>query len=170
MGKKMKEKIRHLTWCKGEWTQKSTSLNKRIHTWFERLHRIFFPIILQHTPRFFVFFFVLLSFSLVFLCVIWFVIVLVHIGLDAITMTIWQKAFFYSITHILIHKWNIACRRWWVDKNIFLFIAFKIELIEYFKCARTWESEWHPQAIKWYFFLLILLCITMAKSHSGLFK
>lgn len=169
MGKKMKEKIRHLTWCKGEWTQKSTSLNKRIHTWFERLHRIFFPIILQHTPRFLVFF------SFCFPSVCFFMCYLIRDCSCAHWLRCnhndnMTKGLFYSITHILIHKWNIACRRWWVDKNIFLFIAFKIELIEYFKWARTWESEWHPQAIKWYFFLLILLCITMAKSHSGLFK
>lgn len=162
----MKEKIRHLTWCKGEWTQKSTSLNKRIHTWFERLHRIFFPIILQHTPRFFVFFFVLLSFSLVFLCVIWFVIVLVHIGLDAITMTIWQKALFYSITHILIHKWNIACRRWWVDKNILLLRSNSSSISS--GLGREKVNDIH-RLLSGIFFL-ILLCITMAKSHSGLFK
>lgn len=142
----MKEKIRHLTWYKGEWTQKSTSLNKRIHTWFERLHRIYFPIILQHTPRFLVFF------SFFFLWVFFGYLIRdcsrAHWLRCNHNDNMTKGPFLLNYTHT--HSQVEYCLSKMMSRQKHL--AVKIELIEYFKWARTWESEWHTQAIKWYFF------------------
>lgn len=136
---------RHLAWSMQQ--KKYNLVGFFIHTWFERSlllllssFFLFSSLFVISQDSFFA------QFGFFFAVAQWLHnswLFLKHIGSNAITADL------LVFCHIHTHKWNIALEKMMMMTRQKCLIPIVIEL-ERTKWARTWESEWHSQAIKWF--------------------